>query len=154
MSLVQSLPSIKLLSFVPLDFHTIAELMRGAAPLKQLVTLVVPRYLGTLNTYFGFGIFVEFVAYIGVLPIFLYFLAPLSKSLLRNRQGLFLLVAGPLSLMVVFGCPVSNLPLNLIPGFTVFRGLQRFLLVWTFIASATVAWGWTLFLQQMNGEND
>jgi hypothetical protein len=119
---------------------SINVLKSGAIPNEHLYTLLLPDIFGDSNTYSAYGSYPEFTGYIGITGIILCFLSLLHPNLIR-RGGLilFLLLAG-ISLHLAYGGWLNNI-LAFIPGYTKFRGLQRFLSLWSFGAAGMAAFG-------------
>lgn len=136
---VQLVPTFEFLSLSTRHDATYAFASRYSWPPGYLLTLLVPNFFGDLiNTgYWGDGIYVEQIFYVGVLPLIL---ALVLGVRLRHRLSPWLLalaVAGLLLALGPFGI-AHRLACTLIPLFSAARAPARAGFLFTF---AVAAWG-------------
>ncbi len=125
---------------------SISALIETAVPLRQLVTLIAPRFLGDPRTgdYHGAQSFSEMAMYLGLIPLLVVLTAPLlvarPAALRPYRRDVWLLAGiAALVALVVLGSPLAW-PLAFVPGLQWF-GLMRWLAVWPLLAAPLVALG-------------
>jgi hypothetical protein len=108
--------------------------LRFAMPWQQLVTLLLPEFMGNpvYGTYWGRGNFAEYAAYIGLVPLAL---AALGVVWRRDKEAFFFAALAVLALLAALGTPVNLALFYLVPGFSSTGGPSRML----FIFSAAVA---------------
>jgi hypothetical protein len=136
----QLVPTLELASHGTRGALPISELMVGAIPWSHAWTLLVPELFGDVNNYGGAGNFVEFTGYVGVVTLLFAMLAFLHPRLPRQAFLLFFVVLAFLALHLAYG-GVINRPLSYLPGYTLFRGLQRLYCVWSLAIAVVAAWG-------------
>ena len=116
----------------------------------RLLTLVMPDLFGSPATgdYWGYATYWEDAGYIGVLPLVLGLslgLSVLGKTVWKRMPGrladlpvIFFFLLIPVSLVLAMGqhTPIYPLIFKYVPGFGAFRAPARFLLFYTFGASA------------------
>lgn len=136
----QVLPTLELLSYNTRSALSVADMIEAAPPLAQMITLVLPYWFGDVQTYAGAGNIVEFTGYIGVTSLVLAALALLRPGLHRRHAVWFFALLSVLVLSLVYGSALHVL-LSYLPGYTSFRGVQRWYGVWSLAAAALVGWG-------------
>jgi hypothetical protein len=119
---------------------SINVLKSGAIPIEHLYTLFLPDIFGDANNYLAYGSYPEFTGYIGLTGILLCLLSLLHPNFFRRGGLILFLLLGGVSLHLAYGGWLNNL-FGFIPGYTQFRGLQRFLSLWSFGAAGMVAYG-------------
>lgn len=111
-------------------------------PPANLVTLLIPDFFGNgLDvTYWGDNYLWEMSVYIGVVPMAL----ALTALIFDRREGVltFSLIAG-ISLILALGkyTPLLKILYDLVPGFDRFRGLSKFVFVFSFAAAMLAGFG-------------
>jgi len=131
---VQLLPSAELLSFshraTAASAQGYSAYLRFAMPWQQLITLVLPEFMGNpaYGTYWGRGNFAEYAAYVGALPLALAALALIWR---RDRHTVFFAAVALLALLAALGTPISRLLFYAIPGFSSTGGPGRMLFIYS-----------------------
>jgi hypothetical protein len=118
----------------------IEMLTKGAIPTEHLLTLFLPNLFGDANSYTAYGNFPEFTGYVGITGIILCFTSLMHPHLFRRKGLVFFLLLGGISLHLAYGGWLNNI-FAFLPGYAQFRGLQRFLCLWSFGAAGMVAYG-------------
>ena len=131
---VQLLPAAELL---PLSHRATAASAQGyasylrfAMPWQQLVTLLLPEFMGNpiYGTYFGRGNFAEYAGYVGLLPLALAVLGVIWR---RDRDAFFFAAVAALALLAALGTPINLILFYLVPGFSSTGGPARMFLIYS-----------------------
>jgi hypothetical protein len=107
-----------------------AAYLRFAMPWQQLITLILPEFMGnpTYGTYFGRGNFAEYAGYVGLLPLAL---AVLGVAWRRDKHAWLFAAVATLGLLAALGTPVNLVLFYLVPGFSSTGGPARMLLIYS-----------------------
>lgn len=107
-----------------------AAYLRFAMPWQQLITLLLPEFMGNpaYGTYFGRGNFAEYAGYIGVLPLALAVLGVIWR---RDKHAWFFAAVAVFALLAALGTPVNLVLFYLVPGFSSTGGPARMLLIYS-----------------------
>ncbi|HEU4322448.1 MAG TPA: YfhO family protein [Roseiflexaceae bacterium] len=116
-----------------------AELIRVTMPAFHLATLALPDLFGDVRSYAGPGNYVEYTGYIGLVSLVLIGAALATASRRDSQRWLWLVLAAG-ALHLAYGGALNWLLVHL-PGYTSFRGLQRFHSIWSLGAAGLAAYG-------------
>lgn len=135
---VHLLPAVELTRDLVREPFSITSLADTAVPLRQLITLVAPAFLGDPRTddYRGAQNFPEMMLYIGLVPLLVVITAPLLR---RDGAVWLLAVLAGLVASIALGSPLAW-PQAWLPGLSYF-GLMRWLAAWPLVAAPLVALG-------------
>jgi len=129
---VQLLPTAELL---PLSHRATvasaggyAAYLRFAMPWQQLITLLLPEFMGNpvYGTYWGRGSFAEYAGYAGILPLALAVLGVIWR---REKETVFFAAMALLALLLALGTPLNLFLFYLVPGFSSTGGPARMLFI-------------------------
>lgn len=108
----------------------------------QLLTFtLLPSFGEDLAQVFGGEMFSEYVAYLGVLGLFLALVGALFRADSRHRGALIFLVGLGLFLATGRVNPVYRLLYKVVPGFSLFRAPARWMLLYAFAGAMLAALG-------------
>ncbi|MFC1875127.1 YfhO family protein [Chloroflexota bacterium] len=96
--------------------------------------------------------FWEYSSYIGILPLFLVFLAILFFN--KNRYVIFFFLLAVISIFLAFGEYFSPywLLYKFVPGFDMFRAPARFILLFSFASAILAGFGFSFLRNKLNRE--
>lgn len=137
---VQLLPTFELARQITRDTAPIQALMAVATPWYRLLTLLIFDFYGNVNAFRGPGNFVENTGYVGLTSLIFCALALLHPQIRRQSGLWFFGLLAVVALHLAYG-GMLNVPLSYLPGYTLFRALQRMHSLWSFGAAAVAAWG-------------
>ena len=131
-SLHKLIPNLELASLCTRSAKSFAFAASWSLPPENLLTIFFPRVFGNMlsQPYLGKYLYWEMCAYIGILPLILALLA-------RGKNSIILKIMALTALVSALGVhtPLFSLYAVCLPGFTWFRGHNKFLLVYFFAIS-------------------
>lgn len=119
---------------------SIQNLLTNSIPWRHLITLIVPEFYGNARAYWGAGNFPEYTGYVGAAGLVLAVMAFFHKRFNWRSEIVFCAVYALTALHLAYGGWL-NAPLSYLPGYTSFRGVQRFLGIWGLAAAGLAAFG-------------
>lgn len=145
-SAVQILPTLELIQYSSRgeagDFD-IVRANQHSYPLYHLPTLVLPRFFGSDNTYWGKRLEIEYGFFIGTIPLFL--AAGYMWQTLKNKTSSFEPLFFSFAALVTFLLSLGSLsPFRLVglePSLWVFSAPARYLLFTTLAIALLAGWG-------------
>lgn len=107
-----------------------AAYLRFALPPQQLITLLLPEFMGNpvYGTYFGRGNLAEYAGYVGLIPLALAVIAVIWR---RDKYAIFFAAVAVFTLLVALGTPLNRVLFYLIPGWSSTGGPARMLFVYS-----------------------
>jgi len=139
LSAVQLLPTLEFTGYSAREALTYEWISAFSLPPENLITLILPDFFGDgLGVpYWGKNYLWEMSLYLGVVPLILVIL---GAVLHRTRHVLAFLFLAVVALVLALGryTPLLTFLYHYVPGFNLFRGLSKFIFVFTF-ASAMIA---------------
>ncbi|MBL7150651.1 YfhO family protein [Candidatus Microgenomates bacterium] len=117
-------------------------------PLEQLVQIITPDFFGHPSTqnYWGEWNYMEFVSYLGIVPLFFALLALTNKF--KSKLKPFFITTLITSLLLALSNPISKLPFILKLPFLSSAQPSRWLFLTTFSLSILAALGFDYFIKQ------
>ncbi len=145
LSMVQLLPTLELIQLSNRDLARSLSSSGSGIKFINMITLFLPNYFGgiTAEGYFnwktGIGICQQNL-YMGVLPIFLSIWAMVAS---RGTQRIYYGIGAVLALVISMGIntPIFYIFFHVIPGFSFFQFIARFLFVFHFFVAILAAEG-------------
>jgi len=119
-------------------------------PLQNFITFILPNFFGNPDiNYWGQPNYWELSSYIGILPLFLVFIAIYFKR--DKKHVLFFTGLAFLSLLFALGrnTPVYWLLWKFLPGLSMLRCPARFLFLFTFSASILSGFGFSFLREKL-----
>jgi len=119
-------------------------------PLQNFITFILPNFFGNPDiNYWGQWNYWELSSYIGILPLFLVFIAIYFKK--DKKQVLFFTGLAFLSLLLALGrnTPIYWLLWKFLPGLNMLRCPSRFLFLFTFSASILSGFGFSFLRKKL-----
>jgi hypothetical protein len=139
---VQLLPTAEFLKYSfreELSFEWVAIF---SLPPENLITILIPDFFGNAAEvpYWGENYLWETSIYLGIIPITLAVVASISYR--RDRVLAFSIIAGS-ALILALGkyTPLLEILYNFVPGFDRFRGLSKFVFVFSFAVAMLAGFG-------------
>ncbi len=121
--------------------HTpVQNLLSNSIPWHHLITLIAPEFYGNARAYWGAGNFPEYTGYVSVASLILASMAYLHRRLSWKSEIIFCSVYAITVLHLAYGGWL-NVPMSHLPGYTTFRGVQRFLGIWGIAVAGLAAFG-------------
>jgi hypothetical protein len=119
-------------------------------PLQNFITFILPNFFGNPDiNYWGQWNYWELSSYIGILPLFLVFIAIYFKK--DKKHVLFFTGLAFLSLLFALGrnTPIYWLLWKFLPGLNMLRCPSRFLFLFTFSASILSGFGFSFLREKL-----
>lgn len=118
--------------------------VRGAIPLRQLITLFVPGFLGNpagRGGYIGGSAadYMEYALYIGIMPLLLAIFGALFA--IRQRLAGFFVTLAMLSFLLAVGTPLNWPIYRFVPGTSALGGPNRTIVLFCFAAAMLAGYG-------------
>lgn len=143
-SLPQILPSVQ---FYEESVRSGIFIITETIPFKYLVTSFAPDFFGnpvTRNDWFGH--YAEWASFVGIIPLIFSFFSTIKK----NKDVVFFILLGGLSLMLAIDSPIANVLLSLkIPVIST-SSFSRIVVLTSFSLAALSAFGFDNFLNLIN----
>lgn len=141
---IQILPTLELLKQVNIDKNaSIFIIDKFLVPVQHLLTIVIPNYFGNESTYnfWGYGDYVQTVAYVGAVPTFFVYFAFISGN--RNGIGLklFYLIITVTTILMAISWPGSKFITSLPVPILSTGAPSRIFLLTTFCIAILSAYG-------------
>jgi hypothetical protein len=141
-SAVQLFPALELTRNSVREALTYEWVSMFSLPPENLITLLLPDFFGNALTvgYWGKNYLWEMSLYVGLIPLAG---AMTAAALDRSRPVKALLALAIASLLLAFGkyTPVSRILYGFVPGFDLFRGLSKFIFVFSFAIAMLAGYG-------------
>lgn len=105
-----------------------AAYLRFAMPWQQLITLLLPEFMGNpvYGTYWGRGNFAEYAGYVGIVPLALAVLGVIWR---RDKETIFFAAVAVFAVLIALGTPLNLALFYLVPGFSSTGGPARMLFI-------------------------
>ena len=142
LSAVQLIPTLELTRYSVREALSYEWVSIFSFPPENLITLLLPDFFGDILTvpYWGKNYLWEMSVYLGVIP-----LAMVAAGILfdRSRPVLIFSLIAAISLILALGkhTPLLRLLYAAVPGFNLFRGLSKFVFVFSFACSMLAGYG-------------
>jgi uncharacterized membrane protein YfhO len=144
LSAVQFLPTLELTKYSVRSALGFKWVSSFSLPPENLLTLMLPDLFGDLLTapYWGKNYLWEMSVYLGIIPLALGALAIVYD---RSRAVLIFSLIAVASLVLALGkyTPLLRLLYAWVPGFNLFRGFSKFIVVFSFAVSILAGYGAT-----------
>lgn len=110
---VQLAPTYELMQLSHISPQNSSEVIdKFLVPVQHLLTILIPNFFGSLATYnyWGFSDYIQTIAHVGIVPVFLAVLALAGKGIQKNRfHVLFFAGLTTVACMLAVDWPVSRL---------------------------------------------
>jgi len=143
-----SLAAVQLLPALELARNSVRETLSYewvsafSLPPEYLVTLIVPDFFGNIvkTPYWGKNYLWEMSVFLGIVPLATAVVAIVCD---RSRPVIVFSLVALLALLLAFGkyTPLFSLFYNYVPGFNLFRGVAKFLFVFSFACAILAGFG-------------
>jgi uncharacterized membrane protein YfhO len=142
LSAVQLLPAWELTQNSAREGATYQWISQFSLPPEGLITLLIPNFFGDnlVTPYWGKSLQWEVSVYVGVIPLFLAVAACVFGASGKVKH-VSLLAAAALLLALGKYTPLLLILYNYVPGFGMFRGLAKFVFVFSFAVAVLAGWG-------------
>ncbi len=144
LSAIQLLPTLELTMLSTRLARSFDYSTSGSLPLHGVVRFIFPAFLGSLAKGTAWMQGGNISGFVGLIPLLLAFFG------VFNRRSLFWLLITFFSLVLSFGknTPVFGLAYHLIPGLSLFRTPEHFLLIFTLSFSMLAGMGFNSFVNK------
>jgi hypothetical protein len=142
LSMIQLLPTLELISYSVRERLTYEWVSAFSLPPEELVTLLLPNFFGDMVQipYWGKNYLWEMSLYLGIVP---FVMCVIAVALNRARHVFVFSIIAGVSLLFALGkyTPVLTFLYNYVPGFDRFRGISKFVFVFSFAISMIAGYG-------------
>ena len=142
LSAVQLLPTLEFTGYSAREALTYEWISAFSLPPENLITLILPDFFGNgLDVpYWGKNYLWEMSLYLGVVPLILVII---GAVLHRTRHVLAFLFLAVIALVLALGryTPLLTFLYHYVPGFNLFRGLSKFIFIFTFGIAMIAGYG-------------